>query len=284
MPPRSNSARTCGHVQGESFQEQHREEQPGLLTGQPGVRSAAHAGLVLGEGDRAVGDVGVAVDVVGVGMVTVVLGDPPAVAEADQQVGVQVAEQAVDALGGGDLVVSGVVPDEPGLGEHHREEGGGHQLPPRLPDQGERGPADGQQEQVRPDLDGVVAGPPLEQPALFHLAGERGVVAAPADGRGFGHLGVPCRTALMTDAVVRTGRGGHSGHRSRSHRGHIGYGGGRGRPGRHGVRGVHSVSFRRWRSGWRSAARGVRPGAVRRQREAYRGTGPVSRRGVLRRC
>lgn len=149
--------------------------------------------MVLGEGDRTVGDVGVAVDVVGVGVVPVVLGDPPAVAEADQQVRVHAAEQVVDALGAGDLPVSGVVPDEPGLGEHHREEGGGHQLPPRLPDQGERGPAGGHQKQVRADLDGVVARPPLQQPALLHLAGQCGVVAAAADGRGLGRRDVARR-------------------------------------------------------------------------------------------
>ncbi|GAA4364654.1 hypothetical protein GCM10023088_09160 [Actinomadura verrucosospora] len=147
-------------VQVESFQEQHREEQPGLAAGQPYAESAAGLGVVAGEGDRAGGDVGVAVDLVGVGVVLVVLGDPPAVAETDQQVAVQPSKQDVDPLGTGDLLVARVVAEERGLGERGRQERRHRELPPGRADQHEGGPARGEEQQVRRGLHPVVAGPP----------------------------------------------------------------------------------------------------------------------------
>jgi hypothetical protein len=45
----------------------------------------------------------------------VVLGDPPAVAEPDQNVAVNPADEAIRTLGAGDLAMPGVVPDEASL-------------------------------------------------------------------------------------------------------------------------------------------------------------------------
>ena len=75
-----------------------------------------------GERQRADRDVGVLVLVVGVGVVTVVLVDPPAVAQPDGQVAVQQADHVVGPPGPEDLPVPGVVADEPELGEHERQE------------------------------------------------------------------------------------------------------------------------------------------------------------------
>jgi len=88
-------------------------------------------------------------------------------AEADQQIAVQPAQQGVDALGGGDLLMSRVVPDEGGPRDHHGEIGGDEQLPPGAAEYAERGPTGGQQQEVGRDLDGVVAGPSAQQPACF---------------------------------------------------------------------------------------------------------------------
>ena len=95
------------------FQEQHREEQPRLVAAQPGAHPVAALDLAGGERDRPAPDVRVAADLVGMGMVAVVLGDPPAVAEPNQQVAVNPADQAVHALGAGDLAMPGVVPMKP---------------------------------------------------------------------------------------------------------------------------------------------------------------------------
>jgi hypothetical protein len=62
------------------------------------------------------------------------------------------ADQAVRALGAGDLAMKGVVPDEAGLGEHHRHEDRGQHLLPRLPEHGVRSPAGGQRNRFRPIL------------------------------------------------------------------------------------------------------------------------------------
>jgi hypothetical protein len=119
-----------GHVQVQTFQQEHREEQPCLAAGQPDARAVAAAGLVGGESDRPSGDVGVSAGLVGVSVVAIVLGDPPAVAEPDQQVGVDLADQAVNAPRARDLAMAGVVPDEAGLGEHDPQEDGDEHLPP----------------------------------------------------------------------------------------------------------------------------------------------------------
>jgi hypothetical protein len=153
-------------VQMKPFQEQHREEQPRLVAAQPGTQPVAGLDLGGGERDRPATDVRVAADLVGMGMTAVVLGDPPAVAEPNQEIAVNPADQAVRTLGAGDLAMPGVVPDEASLGEHHRQEDRDHHLP-RLPEHGERSPAGVQQHQVQADLEAVVDWPPPEQAARF---------------------------------------------------------------------------------------------------------------------
>ena len=64
-------------MQVEAFQEQHREEQPRLIAGQPSADPAPGLGLARGEGDGPAADVRIAADLVGVGVVPVVLGRPP---------------------------------------------------------------------------------------------------------------------------------------------------------------------------------------------------------------
>ena len=118
-----------------AFEQQHREEQGGLVAGDPAPDAAAPgAGLRLGEHDATGIDVRVAVDVVGVGVVAVVLVDPPAVAQPDQQVRAQQAQQVVVAPGAEDLPMAGVVAEEADLGEHDRQERRDDQLPPRRPE------------------------------------------------------------------------------------------------------------------------------------------------------
>ena len=121
----------------------------------------------------------------------VVLGDPPAVAEPDQEAAMNPADQVVHTLGAGDLAMSGVVPDEAGLGEHHRQEGRHQHLPPRLPETGERSPAGRQQQQVHADLEAVVARPQPEQ-ASFPLHRPRQLRVVASGTNGGHHRGRAC--------------------------------------------------------------------------------------------
>jgi len=79
--------------------------------------------------------------------------------------------------------MAGVMPDEPGLGEHDREKDGDEELPPGPPEHGKHGPPSGEQEQVQRDLGAVVRGPPPQQPGLLDGAGQLRVVASRDDGR-----------------------------------------------------------------------------------------------------
>jgi hypothetical protein len=112
--------------------------------------------------------------VVGVAVVAVVLGDPPAEADPDQQVGMDQADQVVGASAAEDLPVAGVVADEGDLGEDDRQVGGGHQLPPGVLQGDEGDPSGGEQDEVENELGGVVPVPPVQQAGLLDLAGELG--------------------------------------------------------------------------------------------------------------
>ena len=128
------------------------------MDGQPAADPAPGPCLSRGEGDRPATDVGVPASLVGAGVVPVVLSGPPPVAEPDQQVAMDPAEQVAGALGTGDLPVAGVVADEPRLGEHHGQEDCHQQLPPGGPQQEEHGPPGSEQDEVYADLDAVVPG------------------------------------------------------------------------------------------------------------------------------
>jgi hypothetical protein len=115
-------------------------------------------------------------------MVKVVLGDPPAEAHPDQQVGVDQADQVVGTPGTEDLAVAGVVADERELGEDHRQVEGGDQLPPGIPQDGEGHPAGGEQGQVEADPGRIPAAPTVQQPGLLELPRELGVLTPAALG------------------------------------------------------------------------------------------------------
>jgi hypothetical protein len=169
-------------VQVGRLQQQQREEQPGLMAGDQPDQPVLGAGLVGGEGQGGDADVGVQVLVVGVAVVVIVLGHPPAEAHPNQQVGVEEADQVVGPPGPEELPVAGVVADEGELGEHHRQIGGGAQLPPRRPQDGEGYRPGGQQGQVEADLGGVPAAAAVQQAGLLDLARQLGVLAPPACG------------------------------------------------------------------------------------------------------
>ena len=73
------------------------------------------------------------------------LADPPAEALPDKQVGADQPNQVVGPPGAEDLPVPGVVAHEGDLGEHHRQVGGGEELPPGVSEEEEGGPSGGEQ-------------------------------------------------------------------------------------------------------------------------------------------
>ncbi len=109
-----------GDAQHDRLELQQGEEQERLVLGHPPGESSFGAGLLDGEGQRGNVDVGVFVLVVGVGVVPVVLVDPPPVADPGHR-RVDVSDQIVTPPRGEDLPVPGIMPDEGELGEHHRE-------------------------------------------------------------------------------------------------------------------------------------------------------------------
>ena len=108
-------------------------------------------------------DVGVAAPLVGVGMVGVVLGNPPAEAQPGQRVAHGEAEQAVAAACPEHLVVPGVMADEAQLGEHDPQQRGDGQGRPRVTGDHQQRPSGGKRQDRHGDLHPVVAGPAVEQ-------------------------------------------------------------------------------------------------------------------------
>jgi hypothetical protein len=112
------------------------------------------------------------------GVMAVVLVDPPAVAQADDEVRQHEPGRVVGPLRAEDLPMARVMPDESHLGEQHREDRSHQELPPRFADREEgAGRRDGHGgRHCHPDR--VVTAPPPEQTGLLDLPGEPRVVAA----------------------------------------------------------------------------------------------------------
>ena len=85
-------------------------------------------------------DIGVAAHLVGMRMVSVVLGNPPAEAQPDERVPHGEAEQAIAPARAEDLVVPRVMADEAQLGERHPHQRGDGEGRPRVAGDDEQGP------------------------------------------------------------------------------------------------------------------------------------------------
>ena len=160
-----------GHVQVQALEEQQREEQARLVTDDepPHRAPIGVVGLRGGEREDPQVDVRVPVLVVGVRMVGVVLADPPAVPESDQQVPVQVPDDVVAPPAREDLTVARVVADEPELHEQHREHRRGEQLPPGITDHHEGRHGAREQHRRPEDPAQVVTAPAIHQPGASDL-------------------------------------------------------------------------------------------------------------------
>jgi hypothetical protein len=167
-------------VQAQSQQKQHGKEQCALVASDHPTQSAPAHRLGRGEDEAMAADVGVEALLIGVRVVAMVLVDPPPERQPDGQVAMHQADQPVGAPGPEDLPMPGVVSEEPALGEHHGEVSGSGQLPPRVAEQHESGPAGGEREQARGDVGRVEDGAPFKQTRLAHQVHEFRVIAAAA--------------------------------------------------------------------------------------------------------
>jgi hypothetical protein len=171
-------------LQGDAFEEGEGEEQPGLVAGEPAPEAGAFRGLFAGEDEDVGGDVGVLVDVVGVGVVAVVLVVPPGVAHPEQQVAVDESDEAAGRLVAGDLRVAGVVPYEGGAGAEHGEERGQQHGPPGVAGQDDGRDETGECERVDGDGPGVPAVAAVQEPLPPHRAQEGCELASAGRGAG----------------------------------------------------------------------------------------------------
>src|SRR5258708_30288899 len=85
------------------LEQEQREEEVGLVAGHGPEQAPPFARLLGGEGDHRDADIGILAQLVGVGMVAVVLAYPPSVAQADQQAASPQADYVVSAPGAEDL-------------------------------------------------------------------------------------------------------------------------------------------------------------------------------------
>ena len=108
---------------------------------------------------------------------TVVLGDPSATAQTDDQIAEQKAGHVAGPLRAENLPVPGVMAQEADLGEHHGQERGHPQLPPRVTHQDQGPRPGGQQHRGGRDLPELVTRAALQQPGLHDLTGQLRVCA-----------------------------------------------------------------------------------------------------------
>ena len=166
-------------------------------------------------------DIGVTAQLVGMRMVSVVLGNPPAEAQPDERVPHGEAEQAIAPARAENLVVPRVMADEAQLGEHHPHQRGDGEGRPRVADDDEQGPPGEEGEDRQGDLHPVVARPAVEQAHRPHLqrqrtkAGRRGIDGNRRPVRGCGAAGLRswkagcrCHRRSVLPGVFRANRSG----------------------------------------------------------------------------
>ena len=148
------------------------------MLGRPGREAATGARLVRVEDQHTGAHVRIALEVVGVRMMGVVLGDPPAEAHAAHQVAVHEPEEPHPVGVPGDLEMTDVVSEEPHLRGDHPEHRGEQQQPPRVLPDHHRGDHGGQGREHQGEVAGVRPGPAAEQPELTDLGCQLAVPAA----------------------------------------------------------------------------------------------------------
>ena len=171
-PPRK--PRDPQYVHTAASQQHEGEEERRLPARQPRCHRAAPVSRRVRRGqDGSVADIRVAAHFVGMRVVGVVLGNPPAEAEPDEHVPHDEAEQAIAPARTENLVVSRVMADEGQLGEHHPHHRGHGQGRPRVAGHDEQRPSSEEGGDRQGDLHPVVARPAVEQTDRPYLPRQR---------------------------------------------------------------------------------------------------------------
>ena len=158
------------YVHTAASQQHKREEERRLPACQPRCeRSAPVSRRVRRDQGDSVADIGVAAHLVGMRMVSVVLGNPPAKAQPDESVRHDEAEQAIAPARAENLVVPRIMADEAQLGERYPRQRGDGEGRPRVADHDEQGPSSEESDDRQGDLHPVVARPAVEQTGRPYL-------------------------------------------------------------------------------------------------------------------
>ena len=160
------------------------------------MRPRRAAACVTGERQHALADVGVVVLLVRVGVVPVVLVDPPPDAQAADQVAGEQTDEGVAGARAADLLVPAVVAEEGDLGRGDPEQGGRDQHEPGRADGHGEPPACGEEPEGQDGADDVAHRSAVEQLGRPDGAAEGGVIAAPRSGHDRRH-----------DMLLRVGSG-----------------------------------------------------------------------------
>ena len=119
-------------VQVPGLEQQQREKERGLVSGDESEQSALAVRLRITPSKHISLNIRVAIEVVRVPVVPIVLVHPPAEAESDAEIRHHDADRVVPPPAGKELLVPRVVTEEAELREYDREISSDRQLPPRL--------------------------------------------------------------------------------------------------------------------------------------------------------
>jgi hypothetical protein len=128
---REQRSRAAG-MQVPGFEEQQRKEEGCLMGRDESERAALPFRLRVAPREHISLNIGVAVEVVGVPVVSIVFIHPPAVTKTDAQIRYHHANSVIPPLGQEQLLVTRVVAKEAELRENNSEVSSDRKLPPRL--------------------------------------------------------------------------------------------------------------------------------------------------------
>ena len=195
-------------MQSHALKQQKREEEPGLIPLQKTSGSVSTCGDVRCDrkGNDTGTDVRIPADLIGIGVMSIVLRHPPAKADSGQYIPHDQSHQPIGTMGTEDLLVTGIMPDKGHLGEQHPEQDSDPERGPRIADNEERDPACDEYRTGQADLHAVVPRPAIQQPGLAHLLGEHQIIVRCTVYRRYGHDFTSAEWGRAMGAEVGRGR------------------------------------------------------------------------------
>lgn len=157
------------HLQHERFEQRQRKETEMLVFDGKPRKAVLRGGLVFGKCEQRYFDVGIARNVVRRAVMGIMLVEPPAVAEPEEEIGMDEAKCLIAGRPSANFLMACVVNDEAQLSENERQEGGVADFYPRIGLKF-RNQQEGENEkrEVEEHFTDVIRGLLRQQPALAH--------------------------------------------------------------------------------------------------------------------